>query len=45
MYAHHQRTIQRLAERFQADQAALALLVIGSVARGDARADVGSVSV
>lgn len=39
MYPHHQRTIQRLAERHQADPAALALLVIGSVARGEARAD------
>ncbi|HEU5101118.1 MAG TPA: nucleotidyltransferase domain-containing protein [Roseiflexaceae bacterium] len=39
MYPHHQRAIQRLAARFRADPAALALLVIGSVARGDARAD------
>jgi hypothetical protein len=39
MYAHHQRTITRLTERFQDDSAVLALLVIGSVARGDARAD------
>jgi hypothetical protein len=39
MYPHHQRTIQRLAEHFQADPAVLALLLIGSVARGEARRD------
>jgi hypothetical protein len=38
VYPHHQRTIQRLAERLRADPATLALLVIGSVARGEARA-------
>jgi hypothetical protein len=39
IYSHHQRTIARLAERLQADPDALALLLIGSVARGEARAD------
>ena len=39
MYDHHQRVIERLTERFHADPAVLALLIIGSVARGDARAD------
>jgi hypothetical protein len=39
MYPHHQRTIQRMIGRFQPDPAVLALIIIGSVARGDARAD------
>jgi predicted nucleotidyltransferase len=39
MYTHHQRTITRLVQRFQADPQALALIIIGSVARGDARAE------
>jgi hypothetical protein len=39
MHAHHQRTIARLTERFQDDPTVLALLIIGSVARGEARAD------
>jgi predicted nucleotidyltransferase len=39
MHPHHQRTIQRMISRFQPDPAALALIIIGSVARGDARAD------
>ena len=39
MYPHHQRTIQRLIDRFQPDPTVLALIIIGSVARGEARAD------
>src|SRR5215212_3329702 len=39
MYLHHQRAIQRMIGRFQPDPAVLALIIIGSVARGDARAD------
>jgi predicted nucleotidyltransferase len=39
MYPHHQRTIQRLIGRFQPDTTVLALIIIGSVARGEARAD------
>src|SRR4051812_37074169 len=39
MYSHHQRTIQRMISRFQPDPTVLALIIIGSVARGDARAD------
>lgn len=39
MFDHHRRVIQRMAARFQADPTVLALLIIGSVARGDARAD------
>jgi hypothetical protein len=39
MYPHHQRTIQRMIERFQHDPTVLALIIIGSVARGEARAD------
>jgi hypothetical protein len=39
MYPHHQRTIQRMIERFEPDPAVLALIIIGSVARGDARPD------
>jgi predicted nucleotidyltransferase len=39
MYPHHQRTIQRLIDRFAPDPSVLALIIIGSVARGDARAD------
>ncbi|HEU5012607.1 MAG TPA: nucleotidyltransferase domain-containing protein [Roseiflexaceae bacterium] len=39
MYGHHERVIRRMTERFQDDPAVLALIIIGSVARGDARAD------
>ncbi len=39
MYPHHQRTIQRMIDRFQPDPAVLALIIIGSVACGEARAD------
>jgi hypothetical protein len=39
MHPHHQRTIQRMIDRFQPDPTVLALIIIGSVARGDARAD------
>lgn len=39
MYPHHQRTIQRMIDRFQPDPTVLALIIIGSVARGDERAD------
>jgi hypothetical protein len=39
MYPHHQRAIQRMIDRFQPDPSVLALIIIGSVARGDARAD------
>jgi predicted nucleotidyltransferase len=39
MHPHHQRTIQRMIARFQSDPAVLALIIIGSVARGEARAD------
>ncbi len=38
MYAHHQQTIARLADRCQADPTMLALIIVGSVARGDAHA-------
>jgi predicted nucleotidyltransferase len=37
MYPHHQRTIERMISRFQPDPAVLALIIIGSVARADAR--------
>lgn len=42
MYRHHQQTIDRLRDRFLCDPEMLALIVIGSVARGDAheRSDV-----
>jgi hypothetical protein len=36
MHAHHRRTIGRITERVQADPDVLALIIIGSVARGDA---------
>ena len=39
MYPHHQRAIQRMIDRFAPDPSVLALIIIGSVARGDARAD------
>jgi len=39
MYLHHQRTIQRLIGRYQPDPTVLALIIIGSVARGEARAE------
>jgi hypothetical protein len=38
MYAHHKRAIARISERMQADPDVLALVIIGSVARGDASA-------
>jgi hypothetical protein len=36
MHAHHGRALARISERMQADPDALALIIIGSVARGDA---------
>jgi hypothetical protein len=39
MYDHHRRVIERLTARFREDPAVLALLIVGSVARGDARED------
>jgi hypothetical protein len=39
MYPHHHVTIDRLTQHYRHDPAILALLVVGSVARGDARAD------
>jgi hypothetical protein len=39
MYPQHARTIRRLTERFGADPDVLALIIIGSVARGEARED------
>src|SRR5215211_5029112 len=39
MYPHHRRAIQGLIARFQPDPTVLALIIIGSVARGDARAE------
>jgi hypothetical protein len=39
MHEHHARTIERLRQRFEPDPEALALIVIGSVGRGEARAD------
>ena len=39
MYDHHQRTIERMTERFHADPTVLALIIIGSVARGEAQAE------
>ena len=39
MFAHHQRTIDRLAERFAPDQRFMALLIAGSIAHGWARED------
>jgi hypothetical protein len=39
MLAHHQQTIDRLSAHFQADPAALALIIGGSVARGLCRPD------
>ncbi|HEU5086519.1 MAG TPA: nucleotidyltransferase domain-containing protein [Roseiflexaceae bacterium] len=39
MFDHHRLTIERLRERFERDPEALALIVLGSVGRGDARAD------
>jgi hypothetical protein len=37
MHAHHRRAIARITERVRADPDVLALIIIGSVARGDAR--------
>ena len=39
MYEHHQATLANLTARFQPDPRFLALIIIGSVARGEARAD------
>lgn len=39
MHEHHRRVIERLTERFVPDAEAVALLISGSVARGEARAD------
>ncbi|MBA3942984.1 MAG: nucleotidyltransferase domain-containing protein [Herpetosiphonaceae bacterium] len=39
MHAHHQATIAKLTARFQHDPRFQALLIVGSVARGEARAD------
>jgi hypothetical protein len=39
IHPHHQRTIQRLIDRFEPDPGVLALIITGSVARGEARAD------
>ncbi|KAI9011842.1 hypothetical protein DFJ74DRAFT_710755 [Hyaloraphidium curvatum] len=39
MHAHHRSALERIVRRFQADPDALALIVVGSVARGDARPD------
>jgi hypothetical protein len=42
MYPHHQQAIEKLKRRFQDDPGLLALMIIGSVARGDAheRSDI-----
>ncbi len=39
MYKHHEETIQRLRQRFEGDQAVIALIVIGSIARNEAMHD------
>src|SRR4051794_26172892 len=39
VFPHHQRVIERLRERFDPNPANLALVVVGSVARGEARED------
>ena len=39
MFEHHRRTIERLHERFEGDPEVLALIVLGSVGRDEARAD------
>jgi hypothetical protein len=39
MYSHHRRTVEDLAAHVEADESALALVIVGSVARGDARPD------
>jgi hypothetical protein len=39
MYAHHRRVVETMVDRVRADPDVLALIVVGSVARGDARAD------
>ncbi len=39
MHRHHHAAIDKLTARFQPDPRFLALLIIGSIARGEARAD------
>ena len=39
MYPDHAETIARLVARWQPDPTVLALIIVGSVARGDARPD------
>ncbi|MGE5579850.1 MAG: nucleotidyltransferase domain-containing protein [Bacillota bacterium] len=39
MHPHHQSMIDRLVERYRDDENVLALVLVGSVARGDARPD------